>query len=189
VAVPVVPAGPDELTHPNPAKVRPVRTSGAAKKPKVPAKRPVGRPPKYSARLAARVCKAIGTHALGLEALRQMFKWFPSKTCIYQWRWDFPEFAEMYVRAREAQAQILADELQELADTPRMGQRVEIVREGDVETSRRTVVEDMVAHRRLQIDTRKFIAVKLLPRFADTTRLQGPQGGAVEVVIRSAIDG
>jgi hypothetical protein len=100
---------------------------------------------------------------------------------------------EMYVRAKAAQAQISVDMIEDIADTPKMGQRVEIVTEkgpeGPVETSRRTVIEDMVAHRRLQIDTLKFIAVKLLPRFTDTTRLQGPQGGAVEVVIRSAIDG
>ena len=95
----------------------------------------------------------------------------------------------MYAAAKESQAQIQADEMIEIADTPRMGQRVKIVKEGDIEVSRETLIEDMLGHRRLQIDTRYKIAVKLLPRFADTTRLQGPQGGAVEVVIRSAIDG
>jgi hypothetical protein len=61
-----------------------------------------------------------------------------------------PEFRDHYARAREAQTEAMAEEVLEIADTPLEGERVE---EGSNKDGafEKTVREDMLGHRRLQI--------------------------------------
>lgn len=66
----------------------------------------------------------------------------------------------MYARAREDQADTLADQIIEIADTPMLGIKTKTDEEGNVETTQ----GDMIEHRRLQVDARKWIAAKLKPR-------------------------
>ena len=61
--------------------------------------------------------------------------------------------------AREQQAQILFDQIVDIADTPKEGATV-ITRGG----RRETRVGDMTEHRRLQIEARKWVLSKLLPK-------------------------
>lgn len=66
----------------------------------------------------------------------------------------------MYARAREDQADTLADQIIEIADTPMLGIKTKTDDEGNVETTE----GDMIEHRRLRVDARKWIAAKLKPR-------------------------
>ena len=70
------------------------------------------------------------------------------------------EFARQYARAREAQADLLAAEIVEIANTPVMGVRTKTNEKGEVET----IKGDMIEHRRLQVDARKWYASKLAPK-------------------------
>jgi len=80
----------------------------------------------------------------------------------------------------------LFDEILEIADTPREGTVVKVTEKG---TETRT--GDMIEHRRLQVDARKWMLAKALPKiYGDkiTTELSGPDGGPVEVRERSPLD-
>jgi hypothetical protein len=84
------------------------------------------------------------------------------------------------VRAREAQATALAEEIAETADTPLEGERHE---EGETKDGSfsKTVREDMLGHRRLQVDARKWLMVKLAPRkYGDKIEHTGKDGGPIQ---------
>jgi hypothetical protein len=68
-----------------------------------------GRPSTYTAELGERICAAIATSSDGLEKICAEHDGFPNAGTVYQWAVSRPEFAEMYVRAREAQGHYQAD--------------------------------------------------------------------------------
>jgi hypothetical protein len=84
----------------------------------------------------------------------------PGKSTVCRWLAADGEFREQYARARELQAETLADEILDIANTPVIGQKVTTKADGSVET----VEGDMIDHRRLQVDARKWVASKLLPK-------------------------
>ena len=67
---------------------------------------------------------------------------------------------QRYARAKERQAEWIAHDAMRIADTPRMGIRKKTDTEGNVEI----VEADMIEHRRLQYDARKWLAGKLDPK-------------------------
>lgn len=73
------------------------------------------------------------------------------------WLVKFPQFAEQYVRAREAQADTLADEMLDIADNG-VNDWVER-QDGTLEYN-----GDHVQRSRLRIDSRKWIASKMKPK-------------------------
>lgn len=94
----------------------------------------------------------------------------PSVSSVCKWLGQFPSFAEQYARAREAQADAIFDEILHIADTPQLG---EIVTTKPIMVDGKPVAgaevrevkhEDMLGHRRLQIDARKWMAGKLQPK-------------------------
>lgn len=106
----------------------------------------------------------------------------PGITTVYRWLADDEKFRGMYARAREDQADTLADEIQAIADEPMIGQRVTVSGTGR-KKKREVVTADMIEHRRLRVDTRKWIASKLKPRaYSDRTTLQNPDGTPVNCV-------
>jgi hypothetical protein len=84
----------------------------------------------------------------------------PDVATVYRWLLANSEFCEMYTRAREDQADTLADQIIAIADTPLHGIKTKTDSDGNVETTE----GDMIEHRRLQVDARKWIAAKLKPR-------------------------
>lgn len=84
----------------------------------------------------------------------------PAQSTVFKWLTDIPSFSEKYARARELQADTIADEILHIADNTEVG--VEITTEADGTT--KTKEGDMVAHRRLKIDSRKWYAGKLAPK-------------------------
>jgi hypothetical protein len=79
---------------------------------------------------------------------------------VYRWLLAHDDFCEMYTRAREDQADTLADQIIAIADTPLQGVKTKTDSDGNIETTE----GDMIEHRRLQVDARKWIAAKLKPR-------------------------
>nr|WP_234902405.1 terminase small subunit protein [Agrobacterium rubi] len=84
----------------------------------------------------------------------------PCKTTVFKWLSQNAEFADQYARARELQADHYADEVAEIADTPKIGKKIKRTSDGKVEIT----TFDMTEHRRLQIDARKWLAAKLRPK-------------------------
>jgi hypothetical protein len=81
----------------------------------------------------------------------------PSKTTVFKWLGANAVFADQYARAREAQADTLADEITDIADD---GSRDYAASED----GRPVVDHDHIARSRLRIDARKWIASKLKPK-------------------------
>lgn len=69
------------------------------------------------------------------------------------------EFRAKYACAREAQADHLAEEMLQIADTPVVGIKTTSKEWGD-----ETTEADMIEHRKLQVSTRQWIAAKLAPK-------------------------
>lgn len=116
--------------------------------------RVVGRPTLYTEELADRICASLAEG----NSLRSICKakGMPAASTVFGWLRSDQAFLEQYARAREAQADALFDEILEIADDSRRDYRkTEAGREFDHEHVQRS---------RLRIDTRKWIASKLLPK-------------------------
>lgn len=144
----------------------------AAETPKVPKK--IGRPSKYSPELAVEICQRLSNG----EPLRQICRddHIPAWQTIYDWMYRDDELGENGVglsraiaRAREQGYEAIAEECLLIADNPQFGQKQVMSDQG---TS--TTVEDMLGHRKLQIETRLKLLSKWDPkRFGDRVALTG----------------
>lgn len=78
----------------------------------------------------------------------------------FYWRINAdPEFLDRYVRAKEMGMDALADEIVDIADTPQIGEIVTRTPKGvEVKTA------DMLGHRNLRIESRKWLLAKLKPK-------------------------
>jgi hypothetical protein len=113
------------------------------------------------------------------ESLREIVKTagMPDRTAIYDWLLRHPEFANQYARAREEQADTLADEIIAIAD-----EQPEVIAVTDKKTG--ALIEHKLDGAFLQwqknrIEARKWTAMKLKPRkYGDRVALEGVEGGA-----------
>ena len=83
--------------------------------------------------------------------------------------------------ARDIQADVLFDEIHQIADTPQKGTKTVRRGEGDNSTVE-TTEADMIEHRRLQIDARKWLIGKMAPKkYGDKQQIEhaGPDGGPI----------
>lgn len=117
----------------------------------------MARPSEYTEDMAIRICEQI---ALG-RSLNSICAGddFPSVGGVYKWLSRYPAFVEMYTRAREDQADTLADQIVEIAD-----ERETVVKEMDGGTTAVVFDSTAVARNRLRVDARKWVAAKLKPR-------------------------
>ena len=127
-------------------------------------KRKKGRPSLYSETLTAKICRRLAEG----ESLRSICtdKAMPSLSTVMGWLFDgdHAEFSEQYARAREAQAELRADEITDIADGVEHG------------------ASEAVQAARLRVDARKWIAAKLLPkRYGDKVQHTGDGGGPIRV--------
>lgn len=100
----------------------------------------------------------------------------PVPATILNWAEAHPAFGEQYARARELGYQLLADEIVDIADTPVYGVETKVKPDG----TRETTEGDMLGHRRLQVDTRKWMLSKMLPKiYGDKLDLN--HSGAIKI--------
>ena len=140
-----------------------------------PAKNPLGAPTTYNEHLATVICIRIAEG----ESLRQILKdtGMPAQSTVYEWLLRHPSFAEQYTRAREEQADTLADEIIHIAD-----EQPEVIAVTDKKTG--ALIEHKLDGAFLQwqknrIEARKWTAMKLKPKkYGDRVALEGVEGGA-----------
>ena len=140
---------------------KPAETDQAAEQP---APKKIGRPTKYNEQIAAEIC----TRIVKGESLRSVCRdeKMPNIDTIYVWIGKHPLFAEQYARARDEQADTLADEIQALSDeAPRM-----TLNKHGFEV----VDTDWLQGQKQRIDSRKWVASKLKPKkYGDRVSLAG----------------
>ena len=113
---------------------------------------------KFSQEIADEICDVISCSSLGIRRLRKKpeYKHWPNPSTVFDWRKKYPAFDEQYTRAKIQQAQVLADEVLEIADN---SSKDFIVVDGKVKTNH----ED-INRAKLRIDTRKWLLSKVLPK-------------------------
>lgn len=84
----------------------------------------------------------------------------PSRPVIYEELAANKDFADHYARACDMRADEVFDEMVQIADTPMIGETTKILPSGERETTE----GDMIAHRRLQVDVRKWALARMSPR-------------------------
>jgi hypothetical protein len=134
-----------------------------------------GKPTTYNEHIALVICIRIAEG----ESLRQILKddGMPAQSTVYEWLLRHTGFAEHYARARDEQADTLADEIIQIAD-----EQPEIVVVTDKKTG--AVIEHKLDGAFLQwqknrIDARKWTAMKLKPKkYGDRLAMEGVEGGA-----------
>lgn len=117
-----------------------------------------GRPSSFTQEIADQICERIADG----ESLRSICgeEEMPNKATVFRWLAANQAFSDQYARAREAQADSLFDDILDIADTPMIGEKSKTMPDGKVEMTR----GDMIEHRRLQVDARKWMAGKLRPK-------------------------
>lgn len=134
----------------------------------------LGRPTIFSQELADEICERLadGESLKAICAAPEM----PNRSTVFRWLASNKDFCDTYARAREAQADVLADEILVIAD------------DGSNDTYETDdgprVNQDVIARSRLRVDARKWIAAKLKPKVyaeRNTTAVEGPNGGPVQL--------
>jgi Bacteriophage Sf6, terminase small subunit-like len=120
-------------------------------------KKKVGRPTDYNQELANLICERVATHEVGLKRLCAMYDDMPAKITINQWRNKYPEFAAQYAQAKISQIETLVEEIIDIADDSTQDEIIN-------EQGARVCNSEFIARSRLRIDTRKWLAAKLIPR-------------------------
>ena len=123
---------------------------------------PKGSGSKYTEELSEQICRMAG---------------MPAWRTVYNWVLERPDFASRLARAREMGYDSLAEEALEISNTPVMGQKQVM---GDSKTF--TTVEDMLGHRKLQIETRlKLLAVWDPKRYGNKLELAGDPNNPIKI--------
>ena len=149
-----------------------------------PAKPPkkLGAPSTYTPELAAAICEhiAAGKSLRTIAALDGM----PAQSTIMVWLdGKHPDFTEQYARAREAQADKLAEEILAIADDGRSDTYLDA--EGNEKTD-----NEAIQRSKLRVDTRKWLASKMAPKkYGDKVAIGGADDlGPVQTVTKEMTD-
>lgn len=115
-----------------------------------------GRPTEYNAKIAKRICDVVSTTAKGIRKICEMYPDIPNHDAIFEWRREYPEFAEQYRIAKVQQAELFAEDSVDISDDASKDFYTD-------EEGKTKVNAVAVARAKLRVDTRKWHAAKLAP--------------------------
>lgn len=139
----------------------------------------MGRPSAFTQETADNICERLADG----ESLRLICasEDMPSRSMVFRWLAQIDSFRDQYARAREAQADVLADEILEIAD----------------DTTRDTIAtekngvqpnSEWITRSRLRVDARKWLASKMAPKkYGDKLDIEANVTGKVETITRRII--
>jgi hypothetical protein len=150
------------------------RKKASAKK--TPTKR-IGRPPVYGQEHKDRICREMAAGRTLTAIMRD--EGMPQVYWVFTELQKDEAFSKAYARAREIRAEAWAEELVGIADEGKNDTYID--EQGNPRTD-----HDHIARSRLRVDTRKWLASKLLPKTYGervTTEVTGADGGPVQVAV------
>lgn len=136
------------------------------------------RPTKYTPELGDLVCSKIATSNRGLSTICAD-EGMPTRQTVHDWVKENKEFADKYARAREDQADFLAEEILEIADHSDKDTVFVYDKNG-----KRVPTEDKewTNRSKLRVDARKWVASKLKPKkYGDKVELSGDKDNPILV--------
>ena len=143
-----------------------------------------GRPTKFRKKLGMEICARISEG----RSVREIVKdnKMPSSSTIFRWLLDerYKKFWEQYKKARNIQAELMFEELLEIADD---GSNDWVERMGKSGESWWQVNGETIGRSRLRVDTRKWYLSKVLPKkFGE--KLDMTSGGEKLAVMPSTLN-
>ena len=129
----------------------------------------MGRPSDYTQETVDAICERLADG----QSLRTICAddSMPSKSTVFKWLAELPEFSDQYARAREAQADALADEIIDIADE---SDRDTVLKTRPDGSQFEECNSEWITRSRLRVDARKWIASKLKPKkYGDKTTVEG----------------
>ena len=101
----------------------------------------------------------------------------------WAWEQDIPQHGENAARAREVGCHVMACEMKEIADTPQIGVVRTTKPDGQIEERE----EDMTQHRRLRIETRKWLLSKWASKiYGDKQQIEHSGSVSIAETLRAA---
>lgn len=137
----------------------------------------------YSFELSERICERLANGESATAITRDAG--MPSYSVMARWLREKPDFARRYRIAREAGYEYWADDLIDIADQTQVG---EVRTTQEWGTQVRTA--DMLEHRRLRIDARKWLLCKRARHiYGERAAFEhsGPEGKPMEVTSRNEL--
>jgi hypothetical protein len=131
-----------------------------------------GRPSDYNTEIADKICDLLAEGMSLREICRQ--DGFPSVGAVCRWLGKNEEFHKQYARAREAQADAIADEILDIADNAKNDW---MIRDGKPVEN-----HESIRRAQLRIDSRKWLAGKMRPKkYSDKiiSEVSGPDGNPI----------
>lgn len=141
-------------------------------------KRKVGRPSSYTDKVGKYICQEIMKGRTitsickkeGMPCLPTVFNWLNKLNNAYN-----EDFLKSYSQAREVQAEVMADEIKDIADNGENDTYVAVNPKTGKKELR--INYDHIKRSALRVDSRKWLAAHLLPRkFSDRMELTGAGG-------------
>src|SRR5688572_31412912 len=111
---------------------------------------------RYNAEIAVRICERIATSPVAMIHICEAPD-MPSTSTLFRWLNDHPEFREMYVLAKEMQVELLLEQCLEIVDDDSR----DLIETKD---GRMLINTAVLRRHKMQVDFRKWLASKLLPR-------------------------
>lgn len=140
----------------------------AAKKTKI------GRPTDYTPELAEEICNVIASSSKGITRLCSARDHWPCPDTIFTWLRQHKEFSEQYAQAKRHQVDVLVEDILDIADDASLDNVVND--NGDIGCN-----TEWINRARLKIDTRKWLASKLVPRvYGNSIKYTAEVGISVE---------
>ena len=125
----------------------------------------------YDPEIARVICEQL-SEGIPLRQICRENEGFPAWRTVYDWMGRDPELAASIARARDIGYDAIAEECLLIADTPQFGQKQVMSDDGAT-----TTIEDMLGHRKLQIETRLKLLAKFHPsKYGDKIGVHGVAG-------------
>ena len=141
----------------------------------------MGRPSSFTQETADEICERLA----GGESLTAICKdeKIPSFRTVFTWLADRPDFLQQYARARETQAERMAEEILSIADDSSSDVATRYNEKGD---PYEVTDHDHINRCRLRVDSRKWLLSKMIPKkYGDATLLKhaDPDGNILKVQV------
>lgn len=139
----------------------------------------MGRPSIYSQELADEICTKIASNGKGIKLLCAENPNWPNKDTIFMWLKNHPEFSDQYARAKQCQIEVFVDEILDIAD--------DCSKDSYINAQGKKICDaEYIVRSRLRIDTRKWLASKLVPKVYGSYKHENiPDSSAFEKLIDS----
>ena len=140
----------------------------------------MGRPSIFTQHIATQICVRLSEG----DSLRTITKSddMPDRATVYRWLAAYPDFCDLYARAREDQADTLADEIIAIADE--QPEIIEVVDKKTGELIEHKLDNAFLQWQKNRIDARKWTAMKLKPKkYGERMQVGGDPGNPLEAKV------